>query len=168
MAGRTVGRGDAQTVKRPGRLRLPRHPLVWFIAVLAWVRLIWHLSSIPGDGSPQLIPHLDKQLHFTGFAVGGMLMAGLLTTITLVLLRRKVRWDFIIPSTAVVVGLLGWLDEWNQCFTPGRNGANIADWTADFLGGIAGAFLYRWIHLRLECENATIAPATDDNSVGGS
>ena len=145
VGGKTRG-GDPQTVSI---LRWFRHPLLWFIAVLVWMRLVWHLSSIPGDGSPQLIPHLDKLLHFLGFAVGGMLMAGLLTTITLVLLRCKVRWDFIIPATVITVGLLGWFDEWHQCFTPGRSGADLADWVADFLGGIAGALLYRRIHHRL-------------------
>jgi VanZ family protein len=113
------------------------------------MRLVWYLSSIPGDGSPQLIPHLDKLMHFLGFAVGGMLMAGLLGSVTLVLMRRKVRWDLIIPATAILIGLFGWLDEWHQCFTPGRHGADLADWVADFLGGIAGALFFRAIFHRL-------------------
>jgi VanZ family protein len=128
---------------------LVQHPLLCFIAVLAWMRLVWHLSSIPGDGSPPLIPHIDKLMHFLGFAVGGMLMAGLLTSVTRALMRRKARWDFIIPATAILIGLFGWLDEWHQCFTPGRHGANLADWVADFLGGIAGASLFRAIFHRL-------------------
>ena len=146
MAGREARRGDPQTVSR---LRLLKHPLLWFIAVLAWMRLVWHLSSIPGDGSPPLVPHLDKLMHFIGFAVGGMLMAGLLASVTRTLMRCKARWDFIIPATAILIGLFGWLDEWHQCFTPGRQGADLADWVADFLGGIAGALLYRRIHHRL-------------------
>ena len=114
------------------------------------MRLVWHLSSIPGDGSPPLIPHLDKLMHFLGFAVGGMLMAGLLASVTRALMRRKVRWDLIIPATAILIGLFGWLDEWHQCFTPGRHGADLADWVADFLGGIAGALFFRRIHHRFE------------------
>ena len=113
------------------------------------MRLVWHLSSIPGDGSPPLIPHLDKLMHFLGFAVGGMLMAGLLASVTRTLMRRKARWDFIIPATAILIGLFGWLDEWHQCFTPGRHGADLADWVADFLGGIAGALLFPAIFHRL-------------------
>lgn len=150
MAGRTIGRGDAQAVKQGGKWWLPRHPLVWFVAVLAWVRTIWYLSSIPGDKNPELKLQLDKVAHFLGFAAGGLLVAGCLCAITLVILRRKIRWDFVIPATIIIIGLLGWLDEQNQCFTPGRNGANMADWTADFLGGIAGAFLFRWLHGRDE------------------
>jgi VanZ family protein len=131
------------------RLRLVQHPLLWFIAVLAWMRLVWYLSSIPGDGSPPLIPHIDKLMHFLGFAVGGMLMAGLLASVTRTLMRCKARWDCIIPATAILIGLFGWLDEWHQCFTPGRHGADLADWVADFLGGIAGALLFRAIFHRL-------------------
>jgi VanZ family protein len=130
-------------------LRWFRHPLIWFIAVLVWMRTIWFLSSIPGDKNPQLKMQLDKLAHFLGFAGGGILIAGLFATITLVVLRRKVRWDLIITATAITVGLLGWLDEWRQCFTPGRSGANIADWMADFLGGITGALVLRWIYFRL-------------------
>jgi hypothetical protein len=124
-------------------LRWFRHPLIWFVGVLAWMRTIWFLSSIPGDKNPQLKMQLDKLAHFLGFAGGGILIAGLFTSITLVFLRRKVRWDFIITATAITVGLLGGFDEWRQCFTPGRSGANIADWLADFLGGIAGAYVFR-------------------------
>ena len=130
-------------------LRWFRHPLIWFIAVLVWMRTIWFLSSIPGDKNPQLKMQLDKLAHFLGFAGGGILIAGLFTTVTLVLLRRKVRWDFIIGATAITIGLLGWYDEWHQCFTPGRSGANLADWVADFLGGIAGAVVFRRMCLRL-------------------
>jgi VanZ family protein len=131
-------------------LRWFRHPLIWFSAVLVWMRTIWFLSSIPGDKNPQLKLQLDKLAHFLGFACGGILLAGLLTTITMVVLRRKVRWDFIIPATAIIIGLLGWFDEWHQCFTPGRSGANMADWVADFLGGIAGAYAFRQMFHRFE------------------
>ena len=113
------------------------------------MRTIWFLSSIPGDKNPQLKMQLDKLAHFLGFAGGGILIAGLFTTITLVLLRRKVRWDNVITATAITAGLLGGFDEWHQCFTPGRSGANIADWVADFLGGTAGALVFRWMYLRL-------------------
>lgn len=146
MAGRETRRGDSKTVSR---LRFLRHPLIWFIAVLAWMRSIWFLSSIPGDKNPQLKMQLDKLAHLLGFAGGGILIAGLFATITLVFLRRKVRWNLIIPATVITIGLLGWFDEWHQCFTPGRSGANMADWVADFLGGIAGAYAFRRMFYRL-------------------
>ena len=122
-----------------------RSPLLWFIAVLVWMRTIWFLSSIPGDENPQLKMQLDKVAHFLGFAGGGILIAGFFATVVVVVLRRKVRWDYLIPATAIAIGLLGWLDEWHQCFTPGRSGANMSDWIADFLGGIAGALVFRKI-----------------------
>ena len=122
-----------------------RSPLLWFIAVLVWMRTIWFLSSIPGDENPQLKMQLDKVAHFLGFAGGGILIAGFFATVVVVVLRRKVRWNFLIPATAIAIGLLGWLDEWHQCFTPGRSGANMSDWIADFLGGIAGALVFRKI-----------------------
>jgi len=126
-----------------------RNPLTWLVAVLVWMRTIWFLSSIPGDENPQLKMQLDKVAHFLAFAGGGILVAGLFATIVVVVLRRKVRWDFLIPATAIAIGLLGWLDEWHQCFTPGRSGANMVDWIADFLGGIAGALVFRRIFPRL-------------------
>lgn len=152
MVGGKTRRGNAKTVSR---LRLPRHPLIWLIAVLAWMRTIWFLSSIPGDKNPELKLQIDKVAHFLAFAGGGVLIAGFFTAFTLVVLRRKIRWDWIIPATVIAVGLLGWFDEWNQCFTPGRNGANMTDWTADFLGGIAGAFLFRRIYHHLGHDRPT-------------
>ena len=146
MAGRKTRRRTSQTVIR---LRLPRNPLIWLIAVLAWMRTIWFLSSIPGDENPELKLQIDKVAHFLGFAGGGMLVAGFFTAVTVVVLRRRVCWKWIVPLTVIAIGLLGWLDEWHQCFTPGRNGANLSDWVADFLGGIAGAFVFRWIHQQL-------------------
>ena len=130
-------------------LELFRSPLAWFIAVLVWMRTIWFLSSIPGDENPELKLQLDKLAHFFAFAAGGILVAGLFATVVLFVLRRKLRWNLLIPATAISIGLLGWLDEWHQCFTPGRSGANIADWIADFLGGIAGAWAFRASYLRL-------------------
>jgi len=114
------------------------------------MRVVWYLSSIPGDGSPQLIPHLDKLKHFIGFALGGLLMAGFLTSAMHALTQRKRRWNCIIPATVILIGLYGWLDEWHQCFTPGRHGADFADWFANFLGGIAGAMLLRRLYHRIE------------------
>jgi hypothetical protein len=51
-------------------MRLPRHPLIWLIAVLAWMRTIWFLSSIPGDKNPELKLQIDKVAQHPQMHVG--------------------------------------------------------------------------------------------------
>lgn len=41
-------------------------------------------------------------------------------------------------AVALVLGVLGALDEYNQQFIPGRSGMSIEDWIADMSGAIAG------------------------------
>ncbi|MFM8715399.1 MAG: VanZ family protein [Spartobacteria bacterium] len=48
-------------------------------------------------------------------------------------------------AVALVMGLLGALDEYNQQFIPGRSGLSIEDWIADMSGAVAGVALLRWL-----------------------
>ena len=44
-------------------------------------------------------------------------------------------------TVALVMGLLGALDEYNQQFIPGRSGLSFEDWVADMSGAVAGVGL---------------------------
>ena len=126
--------------------RVPRHPTVWFSALLCWFALLWVLSSMHGSPvTPPKIPHLDKLAHFSYFSAGGFLFAAWN-------FRRNTaqpRWKLIIWSTILVMAAIGAIDEWHQSFTPGRNGCDPGDWLADLLGGAAGAVFFKAIHRRL-------------------
>lgn len=127
--------------------RLPRSSRFWLGAFLVWFAVLWGLSSFSGAGDylPP-IDHFDKVEHF-GFFFGG---SGLLCAW---LYRRKPEnpdWRKLFITAVVVIALVGWLDEYHQSFTPGRFGNDPGDWLADFLGGIAGARVFKSLHHRLK------------------
>jgi VanZ family protein len=127
--------------------RLPRHPAVWFSALLCWFGLLWFLSSLEGSSlKPLPLPHFDKLEHFSYFLIGGFLLTG-------GNFRRNpehASWKLILGITIVVVAAIGAIDEWHQCYTPGRSGGDPWDWLADLLGGVSGAFVLKAIHRRLQ------------------
>jgi VanZ family protein len=127
-------------------LRLPRHPATWFAAFLVWFGVLWHLSSQPGIHAPPPFPHSDKLAHFSYFAIGGFLFAACHFRLR----HSTPAWEKILATAIIGIALIGWLDEWHQCFTPGRSGADPWDWLADLLGGAAGAFLLKSLHHRLQ------------------
>lgn len=100
--------------------------------------------------TPQELPEAaflfsDKFNHFVAFTVGGWLAASA---------QRVSR-----PAGAVgrqilfsilLIAAFAAFDETMQTFTPGRQGGDLYDWIADFLGAIAGALLTFRTHGRLE------------------
>lgn len=123
-------------------LRLIRQPVLWLCALLGWNGTLWWLSSLRGSNHKLPITHFDKFLHFTYFFAGGMLFAGWC-------LRRNPGlpdWKRILPAAIIIMALIGFIDEWHQCYTPGRSGADIWDWTADVIGAAAGAFTLKFFH----------------------
>lgn len=127
-------------------LRLLRHPAAWFAVFLVWFGFLWHLSSQPGIHAPPPFPHFDKFAHFSYFAVGGFLFSACHFRLQ----PGTPVWGKILASAIIAMALIGWLDEWHQCFTPGRSGADPWDWLADLLGGAAGAFALKALHHRLQ------------------
>ncbi len=125
---------------------LPRHPGVWLAAWLGWFGVLWYLSTLEGSNVPQFFPQFDKIEHFGYFAGGGLLFAGWL------FMRRPEQavWKTILPLTVIAIALSGFFDEWHQCYTPGRSGADPWDWLADVLGGGAGALMFKVIQRRLQ------------------
>ena len=125
-------------------IRLLRTPRVWLAALLAWAALLWVLSSISGSSQPLPVDHLDKLAHFGYFLGGGLLFAGWRFQV-----RPDAKWRTILILTVLAMATIGVLDEWHQCFTPGRSGLDPGDWLADLLGGTAGAFAAKFMHHRL-------------------
>jgi VanZ family protein len=128
---------------------VPRRPTFWLAAFFVWFVVLWILSSsthpkIPAPPAPPL-PFFDKVEHF-GYFFGG---AGLLAAGLFFRKPSQPRWHIILPSTIIIVALVGWLDEYHQGFVPGRSGNDPFDWLADFTGAISGAFAFKRIHRRL-------------------
>jgi VanZ family protein len=119
--------------------------LLWASAV-GWAAAIWTLSSRPADelSSPLFdIPHGDKVAHMVAFAVGGFLLVSALRVTT------GWKWRRLLWLSVSAVAAFGMIDEWHQLSTPGRSGADVFDWLADFAGAMVGAFSARPIHGRI-------------------
>lgn len=108
-----------------------------WLGVLGWAVGIYYVSTLSGQEVEQALPWevWDKAAHFVAFSAGAFLIAAALRV------SSKWRWSVILPVTLVIVSLYGASDEWHQQFTPGRAGMDVADWTADSLGGIGGSLI---------------------------
>jgi len=128
--------------------RMPRALLataLW-LALLVWAGGILWLSSLTPDKLPSAaFLTWDKFNHFIAFAVGGWLAASALRTC-----RPALRPAPALIFAIAVVAAFGAFDESLQFFTPGRTGADLYDWIADFLGALAGAIMSAFTHARLE------------------
>lgn len=119
-------------------MQLPRFllsPILWRMLVVVWAAVLWWLSSQSTLPQPASFEGVDKLEHAAYFAAGGMCfllglrLAGLVT-----------RTFDAVAVTVLFCAIVGGVDEWHQMHTPGRSGGDIADWLADSVGGIGGAF----------------------------
>ena len=120
-----------------------RHPLTWFAAWAAWLGTLWWLSSGVRAFPPGMsFEFSDKVLHFGYFLGGGGLAAGFFYLLG----GEPANWKRVLLLAVLATTLVGVLDEWHQSHVPGRSGNDPADLTADFLGALAGACLFRKGH----------------------
>jgi VanZ family protein len=103
-----------------------------YLALLAvWIAFLLTLTSIPDPDFGSGFPGVDKLAHFGFYGVAGFLCA---------LWRREsgrgAKGAFVFA--AVLVVLLGAVDEIHQQWIPGRS-MELLDWAADVAGGVAGA-----------------------------
>ncbi|MEX2535457.1 MAG: VanZ family protein [Trueperaceae bacterium] len=107
---------------------LARGSLLWRLAPVAWMLLVFLLSSQSGISDPFDLPGwlpADKLAH-----------AGLFGVLSALLYMAGLR-----PTLAVAVAALyGVVDEVHQMFVPGRN-PDILDWLADIAGAAVGVWL---------------------------
>ena len=89
----------------------------------------------------------DKVVHFGAYAVGAVLLA--------LALRWNTAWSWprIAGVSIAAISLFGATDEWHQLYSPHRSGGDLADWTADALGAIAGAAATAFFHARYQLKN---------------
>lgn len=119
--------------------------LLW-ATLTAWAATILWLSS----RTPEQLPAVafvasDKFNHFAAFGVGGWLAASSLRASW-----PRARTAAQLLVAALVVAAFGAIDEISQLATPGRSGADLYDWIADFLGAVCGASLARFTHAILD------------------
>jgi len=99
---------------------------------IAYMALIWALSSQSQQISMPSLPWSDKVAHFVEYAIlGGLYAHAVLRT-----------WPQLSPLRALAIAAVltsawGYIDEIHQAFVPGRN-SDVRDWVADTLGAIAG------------------------------
>lgn len=110
-----------------------------------WLAILYHVSnSVPADMPEMVVPQQDKILHFVFFLGGGTVLAASLR------LLAKLQGIRLLLAVALVIGVLGALDEYNQQFIPGRSGLSLADWLADMSGAVAGVGLLRILVAKLQ------------------
>ena len=123
-------------------------------AVLVWASTIFWLSSRTGPEIEELnvFEISDKIAHFAAFFAGA------------VPLYLALKWSFpeaasrTLLLTIGYIAIYGAIDETHQLFTVNRSGADIYDWTADALGGAAGALATRFLYARFS-RSSRFAPA---------
>jgi VanZ family protein len=109
-----------------------------------WLAILYHVSnSVPVEMPEMVMPQQDKILHFVFFLGGGTVLAASLR------LLAKLQGIHLLLAVALVMGVLGALDEYNQHFIPGRSGLSLADWIADMIGAVAGVGLLHLLVAKL-------------------
>lgn len=121
----------------------PRQVLLhYWLPVLAYVILIFSLSSIPNLAPPFHFRNSDKMVHVMEYSILGFLLTRALRTIP--------AWQGAAAGAglALLIGsAVGALDEIFQKGTPGRESSPF-DWIADTLGLTLAFLLYLWYQRR--------------------
>lgn len=100
---------------------------------LFWAGVILIATSLPASLVPPQASAYDKVLHFTVYALFGVLL-------TRELAQTRKPWRAALAAI-VIAAAFGAADEWHQQFIPGRS-TEMADWRADSMGAALGAVLF--------------------------
>jgi VanZ family protein len=117
-------------------MRSARSILLAWLPVIAYMGLIWFLSSRPISVPLVWFPHRDKVVHLLEYGTLGALAARAIHGSMLISLRTA-----LISGFALSVGW-GALDEVHQAFVPKRS-ADLLDLAADIVGALLGVACYR-------------------------
>ena len=119
----------------------PQFCLFYLATWVVWFCVLWFLSSRPPDFNQDIdVPHLDKVLHFGYFACGAIVSASALYHFK----KKSLGAVKIIFACLILGAFVGALDEYHQSWIAGRHGNDPADWLADCLGSLAGAYYAVW------------------------
>jgi VanZ family protein len=107
-----------------------------WLPVLAYLGVIFWLSSIPHLAPPVQFPNADKVCHLLEYGGLGVLLARALRRAT------RLRWPAAVAVATIILGsLAGAADERSQLNVPGRE-CSVYDWMADTVGAALGPLVY--------------------------
>jgi VanZ family protein len=131
--------------ERPRRVRkimtqkAPYHFLYYWFPVVVYCLVIFVQSSFPTPEQIPSFPHMDKLLHFSCYSVlGALFLRGFRNS------KYKNKEGLIRAASIILTGLYGATDEGHQYFVLQRS-AEVWDIFFDFLGGLAGVYIYVFI-----------------------
>lgn len=113
------------------------HFLHYWFPILSYCLIIFVQSSYPTLERTPDLPHMDKVLHFAGYALlGTLFLRGLRNS------KFKHHDRLIRVGSILLTGIYGATDEWHQHYVPYRS-AELWDIFFDFAGGLFGVYLYQ-------------------------
>jgi len=133
---------------------MPKAPR-WFAAfwpALAYMLLIWALSSIPIQMDFSRVPLRDKGVHFLEYGTLSVLLAHALRK-TYPGRSGLMLW----AAAALTTTVWGAIDEIHQAFVPGRF-SDSGDLVADACGASVGALLYLVLRRRQREDRSALTP----------
>ncbi|HEU4764672.1 MAG TPA: VanZ family protein [Candidatus Eisenbacteria bacterium] len=115
----------------------------YWLPVIAYVAMIFSLSSIHGSSVPNFFPGVDKLEHLLEYSLFGLL-AGRAIRFTLGPTHRRLRAAF---GTMALGALVAALDEVYQLRVPGRS-SDVRDWITDVAAVAISVLVTQLIHTR--------------------
>lgn len=110
-----------------------------WLPVLAFMAIIFYVSSAPGDNLPNLFSFQDVVFHFSVYFMLSFFFCRALKNTYLGLSAAKV------VLFGIIFGVMyGFLDEFHQAFVPGRSVSGF-DVFIDGIGSSAGCLIFRWL-----------------------
>jgi VanZ family protein len=116
-------------------MRSARSIVLAWLPALAYMGLIWFLSSRPISLPLASFPHRDKVVHLLEYGTLGALAARAIHGSMRLSLRAALVWAFTLSVA------WGCLDELHQAFVPARS-ADVLDLAADVVGALLGVACY--------------------------
>ena len=114
----------------------------YWLPVLAYIALIFLVSSIHGNAIPSPFPYVDKVAHLMEYGLLGLL-AGRAIRFTM-----SGRSALVIAIATILFGsLIGAIDENYQRFTPGRD-CDFMDWVTDTFAVALSVFVTQIVTIR--------------------
>jgi VanZ family protein len=113
-------------------MKTSRSIALFWSPTLAYMLLIWGLSSIPRTAPVVIVPMQDKVVHLVEYAVLAILYCYSIA-------RTRPMWQkpLVMALSVLLAALWGAVDEWHQSFVPNRS-PDVMDAVADALGATIG------------------------------
>ncbi|MDM8535543.1 VanZ family protein [Desulfobacterales bacterium HSG17] len=117
--------------------------LIYWFPILLYCILIFIQSAYPSPIKGVSIPHMDKLLHFGGYAfLGALIFRAIKNSIS----NAEIKTIMII--SIVISSFYGLTDELHQSFVASRS-ADIMDFAADTAGSVFGVCIYYLVNTKI-------------------